>query len=109
MVDVEYIDGPTPRGLSEAEVKMIARQAGRAAVEEAMPKMLLQLGIDIGDGVSVLEFQADQRFMRRARKSAEDTGRQVKNVGVGAGVIFLFTIIGLGFRAWIKQQGGDVP
>jgi hypothetical protein len=109
MADVEYIDDGMPRRLSDAEIKMSARQAGRAAVEEAMPKMLLHIGIDIGDRPSVLEFQADQRFVRRARRSAEDTGRQIKNVGIGAGVIFLFTIIGMGMRAWLKQQGSDIP
>jgi len=105
--DIEYLGDeiPRPRGLTDAEIKQIARQAARGIIDDAIEQTFVRLGIDISKPDAVLEFQADQRFMRRARKSAEDTGRQVKNVGIGAGLIFLFTIIGLGFRAWLKQNG----
>lgn len=104
---IEYTgDGPMPpRGLSEADVKMIARQAGRAAAEEALPKMMLQLGVDISDPDAVIELQADRQWTRRTRKSAEETGKHARKVGVGAALIFALTIFGLGVRAWLKQNG----
>jgi hypothetical protein len=108
MSDIEYVGGGV-RGLSEAEVKMIARQAGRAAVEEAFPKMLLQLGVDITDHESVIELQADRQWTRRTRQSAEETRGMIKKAGIGAAVTLVVTIFIVGLRAWFKQQGGDIP
>lgn len=109
--DIEFIDDGVPqrRSLTDSEIKQIARQAARGIVDDAVEQTFVRLGIDISKADAVLEFQADQQFMRRARRSAEDTGKHVKNVAVVVAVTFLFTVMGLGLRAWLKQQGGDVP
>lgn len=108
MADVEYLGDdelPQRRSVTEAEVKVIARQAARGIIDEAIEQTFVRLGIDISKAESVLEFQADQRFMRRARKSSEETGSHLKKVGIGAFVLFLATVLGLGLRAWLKQNG----
>lgn len=109
MAEVEYLGDEVPHrrssSLSEADVKMIARQAGRAAAEEAWPRLLTQLGVDISTPQAIMEMQADNQWIRRTRKSSENAGKQIKNVGIGAAVIFFLTIMGLGLRAWLKQNG----
>lgn len=102
---------PVGNGLamSEETFKALVRQTARGIIDESVEKIFMRLGVDVTKAEAVLEFQDDQRFMRRARKSSEDTGRQIKNVSIGLAVVFFFTIMGLGIRAWLKQQGGDVP
>ena len=99
--------------MTEDEIHAIAERAGKkaaqAVVDEVTRKTFLGLGIDISDPEAVIELQADRQWTRRTRRSAEETGRHVKKVGVGAITILVLTIFGVGLRAWMKQQGGDLP
>lgn len=99
--------------MTEDEIHSIAERAGKkaaqAVIDEVTRKTFLGLGIDISDPEAVIELQADRQWTRRTRRSAEETGRHIKKVGVGAITLLVLTIFGIGLRAWFKQQGGDLP
>ncbi len=82
----------------DEDVRHIAREAARAAVEE----MLLALGLDADEPK---ETQADMLWLRRARKGSDDMGRYARRSALGIVVPLLLWLLYEGVKGSLPGLG----